>query len=225
MDLSLFSSTSSEPSNPEVGLRQRQRGRGRGRGKGRGRRGRGKKDGTHIVLQQREENISSKIDALNENEVRNLLKEAAKKNPGLILSILDRQQLPERGHHPDADGAAPDWCVCHACREMPTQVERMCCGYNPDNCTSLLPDFELLVLNEAVLDIARAYRQDVLVAPLDNNWSRGHRHTAYRQYILWQHGRLGIGIRRTIPSCCVWKIRDRYPDEFGQYVGFQSARI
>jgi len=76
----------------------------------------------------------------------------------------------------------------------------------------------VLVLDEAVLALARMYRRDVLVINDEDDVRKGNRHQAYRQFVLWYHGRL-------IPACCVWRIRDKFPDAFGQYKGFIPSRL
>nr|XP_019930452.2 uncharacterized protein LOC105347225 [Crassostrea gigas] len=78
---------------------------------------------------------------------------------------------------------------------MPTDKEKLYCQRNADSCVSHLPDFDVHVLNlnEAVLALARLYRQDILAMPEDIDRNRANRHTAYRQFVLWHHGKLGTG--------------------------------
>ena len=82
----------------------------------------------------------------------------------------------------------------------------------------LFGDFHIVCLEHSVLTVAIHNRADIYANSIDYS-PASYRKTAYRQYILKEHGR---GNRRIIPSCVVLCIRDRYPSPDGQYLGFKE---
>jgi hypothetical protein len=63
------------------------------------------------------------------------------------------------------------------------------------NFLSLLQDLDQIVLDEAVLGVARMFWEELVVMPHDEDYNRSNRcmYTAYHQYTIWAHGRLGAG--------------------------------
>lgn len=51
------------------------------------------------------------------------------------------------------------------------------------------------------------------------------RFAGYKQYTWWIHNRLGKGVRKVIPSCALWKIREKYPEASGSYVPFMESKM
>ncbi|KAK3093218.1 hypothetical protein FSP39_012825 [Pinctada imbricata] len=200
----------------------RGRGRGRGRpprrdrGRGRSRTSRtpaaGRRDTVALdALSEIRDNAKVRLKSLNDQERLDLLLEGVDIYTSMVCDLLNRKESPASGgHHPPPGGYAVDWCTSGKCRQMPTAEER---------------DFQVLCLDDSVLRLSQLYRQDVLALNEDQDINRGYRHAGYRQYILWTYGRLGAGVRKVIPSCCIWRIRDKFPDAFGQYVGFITSRI
>jgi hypothetical protein len=86
---------------------------------------------------------------------------------------------------------------------------------------------EFLIMDPYVIQIQQRYRNDIfaLHAVTIQDVNRANRHASYRQFVLWQVGKLGEGNRRTVPSCCVWRIRDTYPDPNNIYTGFRAGRL
>ena len=119
---------------------------------------------------------------------------------------------------------SPDWCKCGLCIIMPTPAENKCCTRSVRACITTNPLFQQIVLDGNILDVQMRYREDMLATDHPRN-NENFRHAAYRQFVLWQHGRLGQGNRVVVPSCCVKAIRNRYPSPNGVYVGFRPTRL
>lgn len=145
------------------------------------------------------------------------------KQPGVLYDVLlDFQHLRVPPPRP-AEPPVLRWCICDNCVQMPSILENKCCGQVPENCISLLRHFKHYCLDAGYLRIHRQYREEITVLgqlrePGDDN--REFRYAAYRHYIFWQYGSLGGGNRKVIPSCCVFKIRETFPDPHGQYRGY-----
>ena len=51
-----------------------------------------------------------------------------------------------------------------------------------------------------------------------------YRYAGYKQYTWWVHNNLGKGVRKVIPSCAVWAIRNNYPSKDGKYIPFVESK-
>ena len=129
-------------------------------------------------------------------------------------------ELPEQPEYNDQ----PERCKCGVCTAMPTQAENKCCTQTVRPCITTHPLFYQIVLDPNILDIAMRYKEDVLAMEHPRN-NENFRHTAYRQFVLWQHGPLGQGDRRVVPSCCVQTIRKRYPSPNGILRWFSTSTV
>ncbi|XP_013856187.1 P2X purinoceptor 7 [Austrofundulus limnaeus] len=167
------------------------------------------------------------IQHLDLQQTQQVLEQCLARDPSMIFDVLCYFRPASPSTIPPVPGQ-PSWCICHRCREMPTVVERKCCTQQPHLCISTLPHMEAYILHAGVLRLARRIWNDLrAVVDLadDGEDNRQFRHAAYRQFVAWQCGTLGPGHRVVIPSCCVWVIRDRYPDPQGQYRGFIPRRV
>ncbi len=146
-----------------------------------------------------------------------LLDQVVHRLPGLMFKVLSLMEGPRT---PDIPEEAPlHWCICTNCRDMSTDVERLCCHQTPQNCISNMAYTQFYVLDEGPTQLGMTSLQSVMMRNLElSSDSTG---MTYRQFVLWQHGWVGEGNRAVIPSCCVWKIRDTFPDPRGQYTGFR----
>lgn len=105
------------------------------------------------------------------------------------------------------------------CIIMPTPDENKCCRRR--ECITSYELFYNLCIDRHVLELVICARCDIRVEPLDFSMA-SFRKAGYRQFILWEHGYLGKGNRRIIPSCAVNKTQNQYPSPDNVYMGFRA---
>ena len=90
----------------------------------------------------------------------------------------------------------------------------------------IFQEMGLVITDPLTLHIQQTYRNDVFAhqAVDVEDTNRSFRHAAYRQYVLWIHGRLQRDDRRTVPACCVKVVRAKFPSLTGNYTGFIPGR-
>ena len=132
--------------------------------------------------------------------------------------LTEVQQEETQGSETEIENEPPLWCRCSQCREMLKEEEKVCCNNSFKDHEH--PLFENHCLTEHNLDLAMQSTADLLNYPFDPSNNACWRLTAYRQYIMWVWGKLGIRNRKVIPSFIVWKIRVRFPDLNENYTGF-----
>lgn len=136
----------------------------------------------------------------------------------LIASTKENPEHPQQPQWPTT--RVPPFCVCSHCHEMPTDKERICCKERR-LCRIKTAVFQNVCIDSDNLGtVIRSLADTYVFTPTYDN--RAMRHASYRQYVMWQHGHLGKGNRRVIPSCCVSEIRNHYPSPNGLYTGYKD---
>ena len=84
--------------------------------------------------------FQSMVQEMQPDRLRELFTQMMESHTSLVFNILEPAERQPGGYHPPQDSQVPDWCVCGKCREMPTDLEKVCCGYQ--RCMSQLPVFD-----------------------------------------------------------------------------------
>ena len=102
-----------------------------------------------------------RVNDLDEEAARKILIGVVQRVPSLIFNLLEHgggDQPPTGGDNPPTQPNALEWCKCGNCRQMFTAQEEVCCENSPSDCLSHSADFELLVLEPAVVALAISLR-------------------------------------------------------------------
>jgi hypothetical protein len=78
--------------------------------------------------------------------------------------------------------------------------------------------------DEIISEVELMYNKDPQKGK-GNIENRCIRKSAYRYYIYLKHGLLGKGNQIQIPSCVLDRIREKWPESDGNYMGYRSSKV
>ena len=127
------------------------------------------------------------------------------------------------------------WCLCGKCEAMESEAESLCCldtnevpeDYfegNSNQCITNTVGFRDVCLSKNVLKTALSALNDLRGDTMTNVTNCAYRYAGYKQYTWWVHNYLGKGVRKVIPSCAVWAIRNKFASDDGVYVPFMESK-
>ena len=78
---------------------------------------------------------------MSETELRHLLESILLREPGMVFDVIESGSSLNPGPSPPSPSFNPldGWCTCGHCRDMPTDIERKCCGLIAPACISIIP--------------------------------------------------------------------------------------
>ena len=83
---------------------------------------------------------------------------------------------------------------------------------------TLSEGFKTVCLTKIVLKIALSALNNLQGDNLTDTSNCVYRYAGYKQYTWWVHNNLVKRVRKVIPSCAVWAIRNNYPSKDGEYI-------
>jgi hypothetical protein len=143
-----------------------------------------------------------------------------------------------------------EWCRCDRCTQLTNPLDNICCCddealtnkklENEKSCITDHPGFLTTTLDKEVLNMVRNDLLVLLSKPkfketfdhdkkkqLKSDSNKTFRFLAYRNFVSWINSgvKLGKNNRVRLPSCVVSKIRDKWPEPSGKYIGFCEAQF
>ncbi|VDO68347.1 unnamed protein product [Haemonchus placei] len=151
---------------------------------------------------------------------------------------------------PSSRVSTTEWCSCGSCVSFTTVHENVCCretlvnngagGHGHENeavrglrkkvresehCIVHHPSFNKIALDREVLRVMieqmRLEKKKCKRHEVDDN--RCFRYCAYRSFVIWCYGRLGILRGFELPACVRGAIMKEFPSDSGSYVEGQSS--
>ena len=116
---------------------------------------------------------------------------------------------------------------------MESEAESLCCldtnevpdsYFGGNKCVTDSEGFVTVCISKHVLKTALSALNDLRGDSINDTSNCAFRYAGYKQYTWWVHNHLGKGVRKVIPSCAVWAIRDEYPSKDGKYIPFMESK-